>query len=675
MLQLQDFNLETITPEELGEILMSAKKAYYTTDKPIMDDHTFDTLEEILRLKAPHHRIFSKVGNKNFNTGFDKKKHTIPMGSQNKVNTFDQLVHYFELKKITTNEFLVQPKCDGISLELEYKNGKFVDAITRGDGKIGDIISQNVVKMKNFIPILKKQFTGSIRCEILVTQNDFKKLNVIARNEETKQSRFDQYSNPRNAASGLSQRLDSKYTEFCSIYAVDCHCENPTISPQCHCENPTISPQCHCEERRDEAIPTEIAKITLLQSLGITTVESHLCHSFKEIEKIYQDFLNKKRKNYPYEIDGLVIKINNTKIQQQLGQHNNRPKGQVAYKFPALSSETKIEKINWQVGPLGTVTPVAQVTPVETSGAIITYASLANYDLIKKLNINVGDIVEISRRGDVIPHIEKVISKVTPHHALAPQYCPICNTKLITDHKFLKCPNSTCLGQTLGVLNLFCKTLDIKNISSKTIKKLFDIGKIKLPGDFYKLTIKDISNLDNLGEKSAKNIINEIQSKKELTLNQVFDAAQIPNFSHARIKQMIDFGFDTPEKLLNLKLSDFENLPGFKITLAQKIINGINLRKEIINSILSAVSLRGASATKQSRNLSNLSFSITGDLSIPRKEMIAKIESLGGKFTSSVTSKTNYLLTNKVNSNSSKFIQAKKLGIKIINEEQFKSLI
>ena len=321
MLQLSDFNLKTITPEELGEILISAKKAYYTDSKPIMDDHTFDTLEEILRQKAPHHRIFKKIGSKNFNTGFDKKKHTIPMGSQNKVNTFEELVHYFELKKITTNEFLVQPKCDGISLELEYKNGKFIDAITRGDGKTGDIITQNVVKMKNFVPSLPKDFTGSIRCEIVVLQKDFEKLNKIVRADRPARPAggcvrptdgpvrpsIDQYSNPRNAASGLSQRLDSKYAEFCSIFAVDCHCE------------PNTSPSCHCEERRDEAIPTEIAKITFLQSLGITTVESHLCHSFVEIENIYQDFLNEKRKNYPYEIDGLVIKINDIKIQLDLG--------------------------------------------------------------------------------------------------------------------------------------------------------------------------------------------------------------------------------------------------------------------------------------------------------------------------------------------------------------------
>ncbi len=637
MYQLSDFDLEKINPQDLGEILMSAKKAYYTSASPIMDDHTFDILEEILRQKAPYHRIFSKVGNKNFNTGFDKKKHTMPMGSLNKVNTFEDLVHYFELKKIIINEYLIQPKCDGISLEIEYHDGKFIDAITRGDGLVGDVITQNVVKMQNFIQSLPRDFSGSIRCEIVVLQKDFEKLN---------QTSEEKYSNPRNAASGLSQRLDSKYAEYCSLFAVE-------IFPN---------------------QKTEFNDIKYLKELGITTVESILCKNFQEIENIYQEFLDKKRKNYPYEIDGLVIKINDHQIQKELGSRDGRPKGQVAYKFPSLTNETQIKNIVWQVGPLGTITPVAQVEPVETSGAIITFASLANYDLIKEKNINIGDIVEISRRGDVIPHIEKVITKVNSGHIKAPINCPVCGIKLITDHKFLKCPNPNCLGQTLGVLNLFCKTLDIKNISEKTIKKLFDTGKLKLPGDFYKLKIEDISNLDNLGEKSANNIISEIQAKKDLSLLEVFDAAQIPNFSHARIKQMIDFGFDTPEKLLNLKLIDFDNLPGFQITLAQKIIDGINLRKEIINSILSQIKLKSPIHNLRS-NIYNLNFCITGDLSIPRKEMIEKIESLGGRFTSSVTSNTDYLLTNETDGNSSKFLTAKKLGIKIINEKDFEKLI
>jgi len=645
MYTLSDFNLETITPQDLGEILMSAKKAYYTSAKPIMDDHTFDVLEEILKQKAPYHRIFSKVGNKNFNTGFDKKKHSMPMGSLNKVNLYEDLVHYFELKKINTTEYLIEPKCDGISLEVEYKEGRVVDAITRGDGQIGDVITQNVVKMQNFLPELKQKFTGSIRFEIVVTLSDFEKLNAIVGNGHARSLQQDQYSNPRNAASGLSQRLDGKYAEYCTIYAVELF---PHKS-------------------------TEQENIDYLKSLGLVTVENILCTNFADIEKIYQEFLADKRKNYPYEIDGLVIKINDLKIQKELGARDNRPKGQVAYKFPSLTNETQIKNIVWQVGPLGTITPVAEVDPIETSGAIITFASLANYDLIKEKNINIGDIVEISRRGDVIPHIEKVITKVNTGHIIAPTNCPVCDTKLIVDHKFIKCPNPLCLGQVLGVLNLFCKTLDIKNISSKTISKLFEAKKLLLPGDFYKLRIGDIANLDNLGEKSANNIISEIQAKKNLTLMEVYDAAQIPNFSHARIKQMIDFGFDTPEKLLNLKLTDFDNLAGFQITLAQKIIDGINLRKEIIQSILNQIELKSPIHDLQSK-IYNLNFCITGDLSIPRKDMITKIESLGGRFTSAVTSNTDYLLTNETDGNSSKFLAAKKLGVKIINEEEFDKL-
>jgi len=665
MITFDQIDLKNISPAKLGELLLEAKKAYYTSAEPIMDDHTYDTLEEILRLKAPHHRFFTKIGTPNFDTGFDKKKHLMPMGSQNKVNTFKDLVHYFELKKITIPDFVVQPKCDGISLEIVYKNGELIEAITRGDGITGDVITQNVVKMKNLPLSLPKKFSGSIRCEIVVTKKDFEKLNVIARSETTKQSPVDRhepsalamtYSNPRNAASGLSQRLDGKYSEYCTLYATDILI-NPDVQVR-RCPTPT----------------SEINKINFIKSLGFTPVESILCQTFEQIETIYQQFLTKKRFIYPYEIDGLVVKINDLDLAEKLGSKNNRPKYQVAYKFPAATNQTQIKKIIWQVGPLGTITPVAEVDPVEISGATITFASLANYQLIKEKNINVGDIVEITRRGDVIPHIEKVINKVTKGHIDIPQYCPFCKTLLIVEDKYIRCPNSqNCLPQILGSLRLFCDSLDILGLSDKTIAKLYSAGKIKTPGDFYKLKISDISNLDNLGEKSAKKIISQIQGKKTLTLKQIFDAAAIPNLSHARIQQLIKTGFDTPEKLLNITQNELLKLPGFQKTLAKKIIDGLNFRRNWILSILSEITLKDQSTS--ALKLSNLSFAITGNLSLPRSQFIELIETQGGKFVSTVSKNTDYLLTNETDSTSSKFKLAKKFNVKIINEEQLKELI
>ena len=635
MLTLKDFNLETLTPDQIGQILIDAKKAYYTTSKPIMDDHTYDTLEEILKRLSPHHRLFQKIGHPNFDTGFAKKNHSMPMGSQNKVTSQADLIHYFELKNIPlSTEFVIQPKCDGISLEIIYQHGQFVEAITRGDGQVGDLISQNVVKMKNFVAQISSDFSGSVRHEILVTQTDFQKLNQIS---------SEKYSNPRNAASGLSQRLDGQFAEFCSLYAVD-------LYPS------TIS---------------ESEKIIFLKNNGFTPVENFLVNHLNQVESIYQQFLS-NRANYPYDTDGLVIKINDYQLSQSLGFKNNRPKFQVAYKFPSQSNTTVIKNITWQVGPLGTITPVAQVEPIEISGAIITYASLANASLIIEKNINQNDIVEISRRGDVIPHVEKVITKVTPGHTTIPQNCPECHHQLVQDHKFLRCPNPNCLPQIIGSLNLFCQTLEILGISQKTIQKLYSEGRIKLPGDFYLLTVNDIKDLENLGEKSAQNIISQIQSKKSLTLKQVFDSAIIPNFSGQRIGQLISAGFNTPQKILDLSLDQLLAIKGFKTTLAQKIIDGLHQRRPWIESILSQVELIASSNSSQ---LSGLTFCITGTLSIPRNDLIKVIESNGGKITSSVTSQTSYLITNETNSTSTKFTQAQKLGVKIISEAEFNQLI
>ena len=640
MITLDSIDLQNITPEKLGELLMDAKKAYYTTSKPIMDDHTFDTLEEILHQKNPYHRIFTKAGHKNFDTGFEKKKHVMPMGSQNKVNRIEDLIHYFELKKINTNtDFVVQPKCDGISLEIEYKNGQLIEAITRGDGITGDIITQNVVKMKNFV-LNPQDFSGSIRCEIVMFENDFKKINQLSE---------EKYSNSRNAVSGISQRLDSKYSEYCSLIAVNIFSLNTIFK-------------------------TELEKIDLINKLGFVPFETFQCTKSDQIAEIYQKFLNETRLNYPFEIDGLVVKINDQKIQEELGVKNNRPKGQVAYKFPARSSQTRIISIDWQVGPLGMITPVAKVDPIEISGAIITFASLANYDLIKEKNINIDDIIEISRRGDVIPHIDHVVTKVTNGHVFAPTNCPSCNTKLVVESKFLKCPNTkNCQAQVLGSLKLFCDVLEIKGISDKTIEKLYQANLIKLPGDFYKLSINDFSALAGLGEKSGQNIINQIQSKKNLTCHQILNASSIPNFSDKRIQQLITAGFDTPQKIIDLTIEKLLSLPGIQITLAKKIKEGIDAKKEWIKSIISQVNLELKIQDLNSK-ISGLSFVITGALSRPRKEIEDQIISLGGQVSSSVSKNTDYLITNETESNSSKFLTAQKLGIKIISEAEFESL-
>ena len=610
-----------------------------------MDDHTYDTLEEILKKKLPYHRIFSKIGTPNFDTGWEKKTHTHPMSSQNKVNTYEDLVHYFTLKKLPQNtEFVVQPKCDGLSVEIEYQNGKLLDAITRGNGEMGDLITQNVVKMKNHVPRLTRDLSCSIRCEIVVAETDFKKLNQIA---------DEKYSNPRNAASGLSQRLDSKYAEYCSLMAVD-------ILPSVETLRATSLP-----------INSEQQKIGLLNSLGFTPVESHLCQNFDSVEKIFQNLLI-KRTSYPFNIDGLVVKINDLNITHKLGSLNNRPKFQVAYKFPPSTNLSTIKKIVWQVGPMGSITPVAEIDPIKLSGAVITFASLGNYDLIIKKNINLGDVIEISRRGDVIPHIDKVVTKVASGHISIPTHCPDCKSPLAKEDKFLRCPNTTnCLPQIIGSLKLFCQTLNILGLSDKTIAKLYSASRVKTPGDFFKLKVGDIEDLDNLGEKSTKNIISQIQAKRNLTLKTAFDAAIIPSFSTARIQQLINAGFNTPDKILNLTISDLLSIKGFQKTLSKKIIDGIALRREWIESILSQIKIV---ETHDRASLQNISFAITGTLSLPRQKLIEQIETNGGKFVSVVSSNTDYLLANSP-SDSDKYLSALKLNVKIISENDFQKLL
>ncbi len=641
MITLDSPEIKNILPTKLGELLIKAKNAYYTSGKPIMDDHTYDTLEDLLHRQNPHHRIFAKVGHQNFDTGWPKSRHVMFMSSQNKVSFYTDLVHYFELKKIPADtDYIVQPKCDGISLEIIYQNGQMTKSITRGNGRVGDQISQNVVLMQNYLPQTKTPLTGSVRCEIVVTYKDFKSLNNLSPDSN--------YSNPRNAASGLSQRLDSKYNQFCTLLAVDIY--SPNLHPK-----------------------TEFDQIKLLQNLGFVTVESHHCQNLAQVENIFQQFFTKKRPGYAYDIDGLVVKINPVSLQRQLGSKNGRPKFQVAYKFPPATTTTTVREITWQTGPLGTITPVARLDPVEVGGAIITFASLGNYQLLKQKGINTGDLVQISRRGDVIPYIEKVVKKTNSRPVSVPSKCPSCHHSLIAEDKFLHCPNSlSCPGQTLGSLRLFCKFLDIKGISVKTIKKLANANKLSLPGDFYRLTIDNFIPLEGLGRKSGQNILAQISAKRTLTLNQILTASAIPNFSAKRVRQIIDAGFNTPRKILNLQLADLESLPGFQITLAQKIIDGLELKKNAIKSILSQVKIK---KTHTVNKLTGLKFAITGALSRPRKQIETDIESKGGRIVSTITQKTNYLVCNQQTSNSDKFTTAKKLNIPIVSETRLRKML
>ena len=316
---------------------------------------------------------------------------------------------------------------------------------------------------------------------------------------------------------------------------------------------------------------------------------------------------------------------------------------------------------------------MAEVQPIELSGAVITFASLANYQLVKQKNINTGDIVEISRRGDVIPYIEKVVNKVSAKKPTIPSHCSSCHTLLKKEAKFLRCPNSlACPSQTLGSLRLFCKFLDIKGISDKTIQKLVKAKKVKLAGDFYKLKITDINQLAGLGDKSAQNIINQIQAKRHISLVQALTAATIPNFSKKRIQQAVNAGFNTPKKILNLTVTDLASLPGFQSTLSQKIIQGIDIKKPTITSILDQITLK---TTRQSSQFKHLSFAITGTLSRPRKQITSDIESAGGQIVDAVTKNTSYLISNLNKSNSSKFKTAKKLSIPIISEKKLNHML
>jgi DNA ligase (NAD+) len=380
-----------VTQQELNEIaqkLLKADTAYYNTGHPIIADQEYDALQATLKANDPRHPYFEKVGDKPSSL-WEKATHNIFMGSLEKVHTEEDFLKWAGKHKNET--FIIQPKIDGLSLSQRFNNGAFVQAVTRGDGVSGEDITSNVKKMDGFMgtpfPNLKELKMGdefSVRCEIILNRQDLDRINSVS--EEP-------YKNCRNAASGISRRLDGKFCQYLSMIHYDVEMGGFPIN--------------------------ENDKIEFLKRIGLKTVPYVVGNVEKMIE-VYNEF-KEKRDKLPFGIDGMVIKINSWGKQKELGKVNNRPKGQIAWKFDPPSAATILREVTWEVGRTGVITPLGHVDPVEIDGSTIQKVTLHNIAQIKRLNLGLNDVIMMVKAGDIIPFVEKVIIPIYT--------CPECKFK------------------------------------------------------------------------------------------------------------------------------------------------------------------------------------------------------------------------------------------------------
>jgi DNA ligase (NAD+) len=621
--------------------------AYYNESKSLLSDAEYDALKDNLRKngdkftipagkegQALRARMFDALNRVGAPIPIDGKwpkvTHEVPMGSLNKVNTPEELKGWWD--QCGQGEILVTHKMDGISIDLKYDTGRLVQAATRGDGETGENITRNVTKMGGVPVSLRNNFSGHIRGEIVMLKSVF-------------DANFkDTMSNVRNAASGIAKRFEGDAAKYLTVvvYAMD------SSTPK-----------------------TESELFDTLKGMGFTTPWYQLCKTDKEASKVWQEYMDSERAKLDYEIDGLVIRINNLARQFALGDSNHRPKGAIAFKFLALGAQTPINDIVCQVGDTGVITPVAEFDEVELVGAKIRRASLHNFSNIKTLGIDIGAVVLIERANDVIPFCKEVV-KGTGTLFQPPKVCPACGTKTHFKGEYLVCPNKLeCPPQVIGRLNKWIKELGILEWGEKVLQKLIDANLVRDVADLYILKAEDIESLDRMGSKSAENLIAELDKFRQIPLENFIGGLSIDGVATSSVKMVMAAGYDSLESIRKLSVNQLSNIPGFGTTKAQSFHQGLIENKDRIQAILDA----GVTIKARAKGtLTGKSFCFTGSLSMPRPKIAQLVEAAGGEVKKSVGKGLGYLVTNE-DSGSSKAQAAKKLGTTIITENQLMDML
>ena len=641
--------MKKMTYNEMKNILINASDAYYNKSISIMSDEEFDNLKDEFISLYPNDNFLKQVGASVNNSRWEKVEHKIPMSSLNKVHHRDEFLKWTD--SIGDNKYIANDKLDGISINCRFEQGKLVSALTRGDGVTGEEIFRNVVKMKNIK--CNKNFSANLRGEIVIKQNDF-----VALNEKLSKSGEKTMSNPRNAASGIAKRFDGSNSEYLTVLFYDCNGD----------------------------FKTEEEKFKYIESLGFETSYWKV-GSVDDILEVYKNFEDFKRKESEYDIDGLVVKADNISLQKKLGLIGSNPKAQIAWKFEAMTAETTLIDIEWNVGNQQILTPVAIFETVRL-GANVSRASLCNVDMFIEMNLAKGDKILVSKRNDVIPKCESIIKKSGNKPFEYPKTCPVCNEPTTIKGKFLYCLNDDCDSNIIGSLNKFIDKTGMLGISESTLTKLYESGLVKTSADLYRISVDEVLSLEGFAEKSAQKVIDIINSHKEMNLATFIGALNIPQFSESMTKLLVEAGYDNLDKLMKISKSELVSIKGIEEKKASAFLNGINKKKELIKDLLKVgvkiIEKRSTGMKSSSSKLSGKSFVFTGAIEridpetskhYTRDKLQEFVVMNGGTTPSSLSKETTYLVQADPSSQSTKTQKAQKFGTSIISETEFFKMI
>lgn len=644
-------HLESAEAAEAAAWLLGACDAAYEGAPPPAKQYKQRYVD--LAETVPHHPAFARLVPAR-GLEWPKRAHEIPMGSLNKVNTPEQLAEWLarcddlaakaDLPPISGALNLTE-KLDGISIEVLYDQGQLEAAITRGDGTVGELISPNVARMKGVPAHIEHRGRISVRGEIILRKSDVAEYEAL---KKTADPKFDRVKSLRNTASGVAR---TKLLELL-----------PATQ---------LLTALFYDVEGVEGLETESDKLAFLERHGFGRPHAEVGDA-DSVLATHRRYEAGVRAALDYEIDGLVIRAENLRASDLLGELNNRPRAAVAFKFGNEMEVSTVRAIDWNTGDTGRITPVARVDPVILAGAEVKQASLHNLGLVRELGISVGDQVMVSRRNDVIPYVEEVVLRSGGREE-PPERCGACEGEVSVDGEYLVCTNLDCPARRQGRVKTWIKQLGLLDWGEKTLERLFEEGLVGEPADLYRLQSSDLTALHGFGDDTARRLLEPLRAKMAIPFPIFVAALGIPAVSKETGRLLAGAGFASVDEVLEAGPARLAEIEGLGEIKAGKILSGMQDRLQEIERLMEV----GISIVRPDAGgpLAGLSFCFSGSHSRPRKVLSALVEDHGGTVASGVKKGLSYLVLADAESTSSKAQKARKLGTEVIDEAGLDALI
>lgn len=657
--------------EQLREEIRHHDYQYYVLDQPIISDAEYDALmKQLIELEEKYPEFKSpdsptqRVGGQPLKE-FEPVEHTIPMLSlsnafnEGELMDFDRRVRNALAGQIDGPiEYIVEFKIDGLSVALDYQEGRLIRGSTRGDGHVGEDVTENLKTIRSIPLVLNKPYTLQVRGEVFIPKKAFKELN-----EKRELEGEPTFANPRNAAAGSLRQLDPRIT---ASRPLDIFIFN-------------------LQYIDGVQVNTHLEAMNLIKEAGLKTSPFlYKADSIHEVIKLCSEW-SIKRHDLSFDIDGLVIKVNNLRQRRILGETTKSPRWAIAYKFPAEQKQTILKDIIVQVGRTGVLTPTAILEPVRVAGSLISRATLHNEDYIREKDIRIGDTVVIQKAGDIIPEVVRVEKdKRTGKEKIfvMPRHCPVCGSDVVRleGEAATRCIGNACPAQLKRLIIHFVSrdAMDIRGLGPAIISQLIDNGLIRDSADLYYLTYDQLINLERMGDKSVNNLLASIEKSKQQDLDRLLFALGI-RLVGSRAAQLIASHFKSLDNIMNAKEEDFLEIHEIGGKIAESIVAFFKEEQnmELVKRLKIAgvnTELKEKQESEQYLSLTGKTFVLTGTLAgYTREEAKSEIERRGGRVTGSVSKKTDYVVVGE--NPGSKLEKARTLGVKIIDEEQFKKLL